>query len=361
MKPFIYLFFFAVFSTVSQAEVIVLTPAQVNNMAIEVATISDGGSMSAQRYSAEVVLPPSQMRIVTAPQQGLLDQLTVSTGQVVKRGQRLAHMASTGLVALQSDYLQVLTQKQLAQKALARDKALFADGIIAQRRYLKTQSAYQALAALLAEKSQVLAMSGMSKAAIQQLADSQQLSNALDIVAPMSGYVVEQMVSVGQRLEMSAPIYKIAQLEPLWLEVNVPVDLASQLKPGMLVEVLDQAVSGKVISVLRLLDKQTQTRRVRAEVTKGAGLLVFDQFVEVAIKAPTLANQLTVPRSALVHHAQRAFVFKQVDQGFEPIPVQIVGEQNGSVVIEGNLASGEMVAIKGMAALKGSWLGVGGE
>lgn len=273
----------------------------------------------------------------------------------------MAHMASTGLVSLQSDFLQIVTKKQLAKKALMRDEALLKDGIIAKRRYFETQSRYQELVALQAEKKQTLQLSGMSKQAIKQLTSQRKLTNGLAIVAPFSGHVVEQMARVGQRVELAAPIYTIAKLSPLWLEINVPVEMASTMRPGMSVEVLGTEVRGKVMSLLRVLDKETQTRHVRAEVTQGADLLALGQFVEVEVKTEIKAHQFSVPRLALVRSGQMAYVFKQVKQGFEPMQVQVVSEQNGTVILEGDLQVGDAVVVKGIAALKGSWLGVGGE
>lgn len=44
-----------------------------------------------------------------------------------------------------------MTQNKLAAKNLAHDKALFKDGIIAQRRYLEAESAQAGVSAALAQ------------------------------------------------------------------------------------------------------------------------------------------------------------------------------------------------------------------
>jgi membrane fusion protein, heavy metal efflux system len=343
------------------ADAIAITPAQIKSMQIKLAPISTDISMQTSRYSAEVVLPPNQQRIITAPQQGLIDALNVAIGQEVKKGQVLAHIASSDMVSIQSDYLQTLTKKNLASSALKRDEGLFKDGIIAQRRYLETKSSYEELSAALAEKQQNLMLSGMSQQAIQNLGATKRLSNGLSIVAPITGQVVEQMASVGQRIDMATPIYKIAQLNPLWLEINVPIEQALTLKNGMRVDLPKQQAQGTITAILRSLNKTNQTMHVRAEIRQGAENLALGQFVEAQIETGAKANQFTVPRSALARNGKDNFIFKQTQTGFESVAVKLISEQGTQAMIEAPLNDKEIIAVTGIAALKGSWLGLGGE
>jgi membrane fusion protein, heavy metal efflux system len=350
-----------IFFTNANADVIKLTPAQIKNMQVTLAPVSTNSSMQSIGYSAEVVLPADQERIVTAPQQGLIDALKVSMGQEVKIGQVIAHLISTDMVSIQSDYLQTLTKMNLAESALKRDTALFKDGIIAQRRLLETQSTHEELSAALAEKKQTLMMSGMSEQSINNLGASKRMSSGMSIVAPMNGQIVEQMATVGQRIDMATPIYKIALLNPLWLEINVPIEQALSLKKGMRVDVPKQQASGTITAILRTLNKNNQTMHVRAEIKQGAERLALGQFVETEILTGAKENQFTVPRSALARNGQASFIFKQVKTGFEPVPVKLISEQGTQAVVEAPIKESEIIAVTGIAALKGSWLGLGGE
>jgi hypothetical protein len=55
MKPVFLILFLFLFQPLSYADVIELTPAQINNMQVRLATVSVDSSMQSQRYSAEVV------------------------------------------------------------------------------------------------------------------------------------------------------------------------------------------------------------------------------------------------------------------------------------------------------------------
>jgi len=361
MKSIALTLLLTLFHSLSHADLIKLTPAQIKNMQIQLVKVATNSTMQSISYSAEVVLPSNQERIVTAPQQGLIEALNVSIGQEVKKGQVIARIVSTELVSIQSDYLQTLTKKQLAERALKRDTELLKDGIIAQRRHLETQSTFEELSAALAEKRQTLIMSGMSVQAINQLGASKKMSSSMSLSAPINGQIVEQMASVGQRIDMATPIYKIAQLNPLWLEINVPIEEAMLLKEGMRVDVPKQQASGKITTILRSLNKNNQTMHIRAEIKQGAEHLALGQFVETKIQTGVQANQYSIPRTALARNGQANFVFKQVKSGFESVPVKLISEQGSTATIEAPLKENETIAVSGIAALKGSWLGLGGE
>lgn len=362
MKTVIFLLILLNLSTAAYADVIKLTPDEINTMAIEVAQVEGQSATKAQRFPGEVVLPPQQVRVVTSPQSGLIDRLTASPGQVVKQWQSLGHIVSDSLPSVQSEYLQTLTKIGLAEQTLQRDEALFKDGIIAKRRYLEAKAVVEELNALLAEKKQRLVISGMSKQSISALTRHRTLQTGLSISAPISGHVIEQYVHVGQRVEAASPLYQIATLSPLWIDVKVPVEQAAVLKPGLSVDMAGQAISGKVITILRSVDRQTQAQVVRVEVTNGASQLALGQFVEVELQESIAIGQhVSLPKASLVHNGHNTIVFKQAENGFEPITVKVIGEQSNQAIVEGALSPQDRVAVKGLAALKGAWLGIGDE
>ena len=346
---------------VASADDIILSKSQLQGMYIKLVALDSKAAALSSKYTAEVVIPTTQVRIISAPQQGLIDVMHVATGQEVKKGQVIAHLSSPDLVGLQGEYLQVQTKKKLAASALARDSELLKDGIIAQRRYLETQSAHEELSASLAEKRQALRLAGMNDAAINRLNSAKGLQSGMAIVSPIDGQIIEQMVSVGQRVDSAMPLYKIAKLDPLWLEINVPIDAAMQLKKGMLVNVPKMHASGKVITVMRSVNKASQTMQVRAEVQQGAEHLALGQFVEAEIQMDAQEKSFALPSAAIVRNGKQTVVFKQTAKGFETVPVTILSEQGGNTLVQGDFNGQEKIVVTGSAALKGSWLGLGGQ
>jgi RND family efflux transporter MFP subunit len=352
---------FIILSGNVQAADVLMSLAQQKNLGVVVTPIGKNNFLSSRRFPAEIVIPVGQERIVSAPQSGLLDQMHVAAGQTVKKGQVIAHLISPDLLGLQRDYLQALTQKRLAAKALARDTELLKDGIIAQRRYLETESTHDEASANLAQSKQALRLAGMGDGAISKLSPSTGMQSGISLVAPISGQVLEQMATTGQRVDVAMPLYRIAKLSPLWLEIHAPLEGLPFVKEGMQVQVPKLQASGHLIAVIRSVNKADQTLHLRAEITKGAEKLSPGQFVEAEINLGGQSQYFSVPKSALARQGTNAFVFAQTKTGFKPIKVTIISEQGDDAVVDAPFVGTEKIAVTGIAAIKGTWLGLGAE
>ena len=119
-----------------------------------------------------------------------------------------------------------------------------------------------------ARDRQALTLAGMPEEAIERLADSQQMSAVLEVSSPLSGVVLEQLATAGQRLAASDPLYRVGDLSSLWVEVHVPLDALHNIAPGSKVE-LSQDLSATVITVGRMVHGTDQGVLVRAEVREG--------------------------------------------------------------------------------------------
>ena len=348
-------------------QVVRITPAQIKTLGIETSPIQANANANSQRLPGEIVVPVDQARIISASQSGLIDQMLVATGQHVKQGQALAHLSSPDLVALQRDHLQALSQQRLSQNSLNRDTELYKDGIIAERRYLTSESNHAEVNALLAERRQALKLSGMSPQAIKSLETSGSYTNGITLAAPIDGMVLEQLVTAGQRVDSAMPIYRIAKLSPLWLEIHAPTQALSNIQLGMKVNILNSEASGKVIAIVPNINKLDQTALVRVAINNGTASLAPGQLVEAEIAQSTnnKSTSFSVAKSAIVQindgkNANQTLVFVQTKEGFEPRAVKVLNNTGAQTLITGDFAGTERIVTSGTAALKAKMQGIGG-
>ena len=343
-------------TTAGAAESLVLQPAQLKALGIVSVEAGAAGEERPGAYPARVLVPTDQLRVVAAPVAGMIEMLAVAPGATVRRGQVLARLASPQGLELQRDALQAGSQSALLQQNLKRDEQLFAEGLIAESRLQATRAAANQAAALAGERQQGLALAGIAPG---------KLGASLALTAPIDGVVLEQTGQTGQRVEAATPIYRIAKLTPLWLEIQAPLAVAASLKEGMPVRIAGRDIGGKLIAIGRAVDAASQTVLLRAEVTTGAATLHAGEVLEVEIPGPAAGARQRLPASALVRHQGKTMVFVEGagdSQGthFAVRPVRVVSEGGDSVLVDG-VQPGERVAVKGVSGLKAMLTGVGSE
>ena len=342
----------------SAAEPFALDQAERQAFGIRLAEPESVREAVSSRLPARVAVPNKQLRVVSAPQAGLLEIMLVAAGDEIEAGQPLARIRSPELLALQRDYLEALARLELAGKSLERDRMLYEEGIISERRYQTTRSERISAEATLEQRRQRLQLAGLDEAALAELEQSGELTSSLEVRAPMAGVVLEQMGTPGQRVDAADPVYKVGHLDPLWLEIHTPLELLSSIERGGRVLLPAHEMEGRVITIGRNVHGTDQGVLVRAEVGDSAGRLRPGQFVEaqVCMECGVERPAYRVPRAAVVRESGTPYVFERIGPGFLPRPIEVITEEDDSLIIEADLPAGARIAVAGTAALKGYWL-----
>lgn len=344
-------------AAVSAADLIAVDTDQQAAFGITLTSPTPAAETHTRRYPAQVAVPNRQMRVVAAPQSGVLESLLVAEGEPVTAGQALAELRSPELVDAQSQYLESLTRLELIESELARDRMLFREGVIAERRLLESQSKQRELTTQVEQRLQLLELAGFSGEDIMTLARTRRLTSWLPVRAPIAGVVLEQMVSTGQSVAAAAPLYRVAELKPLWLEIHVPVERLAGLSEGGRVLLPREGIEGSILTIGRMIHAQDQGVLVRAEVSEGTERLRPGQFVEAQLSVGADGESWRVPLEALVRQGGDAYLFVAREGGFEALPVRVLADEESSVVVAGALTTADRLALSGVVALKAAWLG----
>jgi cobalt-zinc-cadmium efflux system membrane fusion protein len=333
-------------------QTLTISPAQAASLGIVTARPLPGRTGQLQGLPAVVAVPNEQQRVVSAPLAGLLEQVLVASQQTVRRGQLLGRLLSSELADIQHTYLQAVTQLELARTQLDRDEQLLAEGIIAFSRLETTRARWIEVSADHAERHQTLRVAGMSEAAIASLKSGRRVGSTIDLVSPIDGVVLEQLATIGQRVEGSSGLWRIARLDPLWLEIQMPVARLTEVREGAIVEVPAADAQARVIAIGRNINPTSQTVMVRAVTTRGVRALRPGQSLEVAMAAPSRADQWSLPVTALARSGETASVYVKTARGFVRRPVRILNEGSEQAMVSGPLQGTDEIAVRGVAALK---------
>lgn len=327
-------------------------------MGVVTQTLGAAQTTAEFRLPGRVVLAPGRDRLVAAPLPGLVENLVAAVDERVRRGQVLARLSSPMLVEAQRAYLEAHAQAELAQANFRRDEALWQEGIIAESRYAASRAAYLGARAVMNERAALLELYGLGRAARERLAASGEPSPQLVLTAPVDGVVLERMASVGAQVEAAQPLYRLASLDRLELELAATPEVARMLAPGAPVEVTGGR--GRILRIGTTVDASGNVT-VRAALTQLTGALLPGQYLEARVRRKTGAAGFYLPQAGLVRRGGQHYVFVADARGFRAVPVTVLAQGAGQAIVTGPLAAGERVVVKGAAALKAVWTGVGEE
>ncbi|MGR8935479.1 MAG: efflux RND transporter periplasmic adaptor subunit [Gammaproteobacteria bacterium] len=339
---------------------IVLTEEQFKNLGVVLGKPQPVRQVPLLNAPAQVVVPPEHEYIVSAAQAGLITKLHAAVGDAVEKGQILAAFNSSDLLMLEQQYLQAVSERHLAGSHLRRDKQLHEAGVISESRWHETSSMYEVQVSAENEAKQLLVIAGMSDADIKRLAATRRLSSDLQLRAPADGVVLARMVRTGERVAAQQPLYRIANLDELWLEIAIPQQRARDVKPGDGVTVENSDVTARITLLGRSVDPQTQTVLARAAVIGQPTQIRAGQTLQVHVAQPSSEVLFKLPNTAIALNAGQAYVFSRNAGGFSVKPVKVIGRQGHDAFVAGALQADENIAVNGAVALKANWLGLGG-
>ena len=342
----------------AEADAIAMTAAQQETLGVRTAAPQPATEYPALSASGTVSVPPQAAFMVTALHDGIVKQVLVGVGQNVKQGELLAWLNSPATVDLQQQYLSAVYAEKLAAQTRERDRALLNDGVISQKRFQESESAWRQAHTRLLAAAQSLSQAGFSQDDLNDLRKTGSLKRETPLRAPVSGTVLEQLAGPGDRVSANDPVYRLADLSQLWVDVRLPAEDVNQTAIGRPVQV--DGHGGKVTQVAGAVDPVTHTVLVRAEMTGDVTGLRPGTFVEVRFLQP-VPHAFSLPAAAVVSSGEQTVMFVQTATGFQAQPVTVLGRDADRVYLQGDAEAGRQVAITGVAAIKAAWLGMGGE
>ena len=358
----LFCYFLVVSVCSAESDVIKITQAQIFNLGIKVGRLEPVNKIPLLYAPAIVTVPPAKEFLISASQAGLISKLNVAIGDQVKQGQVVAHIMSPVLLALQRQFLKASSDRRLAKAGFERDKKLLYEGVISDRRWQETRARYLGFVSEVNEARQLLEIAGLSKSDIKQLINSRKLSSQLNVRAPISGVVLDRKVVAGERIDMLAPIYRIANLETLWLEINVPQEQAGNLKVGDKVQINNSSISARISLLGQSVNPENQTILARAEIETEKPNVRVGQTVTTQIIQTSESSGFKVPNAGIAQHEGDYHIFIRNTEGFLVRDITIHGkESNYSIIDAGDLTGQEEIAIRGGVALKANWLGLGSD
>ena len=285
-------------------------------------------------YTGTATLEADEQAVVVAQITGVVLKLNAEEADFVEAGQVLASIetdryslevkrANASLKRLQTDY--------------QRKKELFAKKLVSTEDFERVSAEYEAQKA-----AYELARLDLAYTSIK---------------APISGYISERMIRVGNLVKLYQPVFSITSYDPLLAVLHVPERELRVLSKGLQVSMSVDAwpgetFSGEVIRISPVVDTSTGTFRVTAQINDHGQMLKPGLFGRAEIRYDMHQDVPVIPRSAVITEDELSHVFVINDEGnASRRSIQLGFEQKGLVEVVDGLTKGETVVTAGKGSL----------
>jgi len=218
---------------------------------------SPAAALSARGF--DCVIEPEQVVKLASQATGLISRLDVDRGDIVRRGQVLGTLAD---------------EVERASLALARARATNDHDIAAgqarlvwlQRKYdrarelatgnlVSRNTSEEAEAEMKVAENQLRLAVLNREVARLEVAQAETLLRQRALVSPIDGVVMERLLRPGEYRHDQSPVFTLAQIDPLRVEVFLPAAMHGRIRPGMVGEVTPEApLEGKFSAIVAVVD-----------------------------------------------------------------------------------------------------------
>lgn len=252
-------------------------------------SISDEASALLDIRVAPVVREPAEAEIrlfgkidyderrtttITSRVAGRLDRLFVDfTGAVVKKGDHLAEIYSPDLLVAQRELISARANYRLTDS-----------GPVGETRRRLLESAREKLRLLQFSEEQ-----------ITSIEESKNPDDHLTLYAPQTGVVTAKLANEGQYVKTGDPLFKVSELETVWLKMEAYESDLQWLRYAQKVEFEVEALPGKTFEgriafIDPDLDMMKRVARVRVNVENPGLLLKPGMFAKAIVRSATSAD-----------------------------------------------------------------------
>lgn len=299
--------------------VVKILPEVVNNLGVRTAPVRR--EALSRGISTVGYLDYDETRIshIHTRTEGWIERLAVrAEGEQVSEGQLLFELYAPTLVNAQEEYLQ----------ALASGNRLLLE----------------------ASGERLLAL-GVSPAQVKQLEKNRKVAQYVRFHAPQSGILSHLNVREGMYVKPDTEVMSLANMDQVWLLVEVFERQAGWVKTGQVAEARlpalpDRTWSGEVEYIYPDLDPTTRTLRARLRFNNAERLLMPNMYAHVEIHGEPGKEVLTIPHEALIHGADMTRVVISLGDGrFEVREISAGMESGDKVEVLSGLEEGEEIVV----------------
>ncbi len=261
--------------------------ASVTSAVLDEPPASDGGNPISIQGIVDV--PPNQHVSIQPFFQGYATDIQVIEGSKVKKGALLFRLKNPEFVMIQRDYLTYKAQVKYLSQDLERKQTLNTEQITADQVLQETQMKYDIARANLETSRKMLSLMNLDPESIRP----DQLFDAINIFAPISGHVDELSILSGEFVGKNREVASIINTSHIHLELRIFEKDLTRVQEGQQItfripELNHRTYQAVIYLIGKSIDPETRMVHVHAHLIDEELELIPGMFVEAVIESAAM-------------------------------------------------------------------------
>lgn len=315
-----------------------LSKQQIQLGNITTQTISETQNSLEQNYTGVLTINQEKIKTISVRAMGRIEKLYFKTvGDYVAKNQAVYQLYSEDIAIAKQDYYTAYKQLQMPGDF----------GKNAQN--------------MLNAAKQKLLFFGLTNAQIESLKASKQVSPYTVFYSTTSGTISEISTTEGSYAMEGSSIIKLANLNSLWLETQVNVNYAKNLKIGQKAQITfndfpDKIINAQVSFINPEINPDTRLLLIRLEIPNPNLQLKPGMQAMVKLTQSNLKG-LYIPVDAVIREENASYIWVEKRPGvFENLMVETGIETNGMIEIKSEIDSTKKVVITGAYGINSEYV-----
>lgn len=344
---------------VTKNDVITLSKEATEEIKIEISEVKEGELTGAIVAPAKILPNQDLEAFVGSLVQGRVSKVFVNLGDNVKKGQTLMLIEGLQIGEIKAQFLKAKASLSYAEANYKRLKTLIEENVGSQKSYVEAKAEFdKAKAEFHAEDKKIHSIGLSDKDVEDSNGDDDHTAGFLPVKSPIDGTIVERNVVIGQLIESNTNSFRIMNTSSLLADAQIYENDLKRISGKPEVVLISTAYpeiefKGRITYISDMVDKETRTLKIRAEISNPTRKLKPEMFAEMYIPTTGSAKALIVPAESIMKDGTDNCLFIAInDTTFEKRDVLLGSTQGEFIEIKSGVKKGEKVVGKGSFMVK---------
>lgn len=289
--------------------VVMLTNDQIETVGLETKLLEKRNLGNNIKVTGRLELFPQDKANISPFMGGNVRSIKVIEGDKVRKGEVLAYLEHPDIISMQQEYQEKNDELVFLKQDFERKKILFDKGVSSGKEFQMAQSKFRSTTSSVNGLRSKLRLLGINASKVEQ----GEIYSAIPITTPISGYVDEVMVSLGDYVAPQSKMFAVSDNSKIHLDLKVYEKDIPKVKEGQKIIFTvaskpDELLTAEVHSLGKTFETDPKALHVHADMDNKNGDLLPGMYVEGRIVQGEKIG-FAIPEEAIIKEGEQSFIF----------------------------------------------------